>query len=57
MTPDHQCQSEGDESEVFVEDEGDEKESVEIAKVVEEDKSVEGEQVIDSTEVEQIESA
>ena len=44
MTPDHQCESGGEESDV-------------IAKVVEEDKSVEAEQVIESAEVEQMESA
>ena len=57
MTADHQCESGGDESEVIGEGEADEKESVEIAKFVEEDKSVEAEQVIESAKVEQIKSA
>ena len=56
MTPDHQCES-GDESEIIGIDKVDEKESVEIAKVVKKDKSVEDEQVIESAKVEQVESA
>ena len=56
MTPDHQCES-GDESEIIGIDEVDEKESVEIAKVVDKDKTVEDEQVIESVKVGQVESA
>ena len=56
MTPDHQCKS-GDESEIIGMYEVDEKESVEIAKVVDKDKTVEDEQVIESVKVGQVESA
>ena len=57
MTPDHQCKSGGEESEIIGINEVDVKESVEIAKVLEVDKSEEDEQVIGSARVEQIESA
>ena len=53
MTPDHQCESGGEESEIIGINEVDVKESF----VVEKDKSVEDEQVIGSAEVEQIEPA
>ena len=57
LTADHQCESKGDECICIGTDEVDKKESVEIAKAVEEDKSVEAEQVIESAEFEQMESA
>ena len=47
----------GDECVIIGTDKVDKKESVEIAKAVEEDKSVEAEQVIESAEFEQMESA
>ena len=57
MMPDHQCKSGGEESEIIGINEVDVKESVEIAKVLEVDKSEEDEHVIGSARVEQIESA
>ena len=57
LTADHQCESGGYECVIIGTDEVDKKESVEIAKAVEEDKSVEAEQVIESAEFEQMESA
>ena len=57
LTADHQCESGGGECVLIGTNEVDKKESVEIAKAVEEDKSVEAEQVIESAEFEQMESA
>ena len=58
LTADHQCESGGYECAVIGTDEVDKKESVEIAKAVEAvEKSVEAEQVIESAEFEQMESA
>ena len=58
LTADHQCESGGDECVIIGTDEVDKKESVEIAKAVEAvEKSVEAEQVIESAEFEQMESA